>query len=70
MVEIMKGLPTEGDLSYVMRFPWAAINVPFASALQKGQWTDEPLQSESAALGQNLGFLTFAPSHMVSADYK
>jgi hypothetical protein len=53
-----------------MRFPWSAINVTFASAFQKGQWTDQPLQSESAALGQNLGFLTFAPSHTGSADYK
>lgn len=69
-VEVMKGSPTEGALSYVMRFPWAAINVAFASAFQKGQWTDQPLQSESAALGQNLGFLTFAPSHAGSADYK
>jgi hypothetical protein len=70
MVKIMKGSPTEGALSYVMHLPWAAINVPFASALQKGQWIDQPLQSESAALGQNLGFLTFAPSHTGSADYK
>jgi hypothetical protein len=54
----------------LMRFPWATINVSFASALQKGQWTDQPLQTKSAALGQNLGFLTFAPSHMDSADYK
>ena len=69
-VEDMKGSPTEGALSYVMRFPWAAINVAFASAFQKGQWTDQPIQSESAALGQNLGFLTFAPSHTGSADYK
>jgi hypothetical protein len=37
MVEIMKGSPTEGALRYVMRFPGAAINVPVASALQKGQ---------------------------------
>jgi hypothetical protein len=53
-----------------MRFPWATINVPFAPALQKGQWTDQPLQSESAALGQILGFITFAPSHTGSAYYK
>jgi hypothetical protein len=70
MVKIMKGSPTEGALSYVMRFPWAAINVAFASAFQKGQWTDQPIPSESAVLGQNLGFLTFAPSHTSSADYK
>jgi hypothetical protein len=70
MVEIMKGSPTEGALSYVMRFPWAAINVAFASAFQKGQWIDQPLQFKSAALGQNLGFLTFAPSHTGLMDYK
>jgi hypothetical protein len=70
MVEIMKGSPTKGALSCIMRFPWAAINVTFASAFQKGQWTDQPLQSKSATLGQNLGFLTFAPSHTGSADYK
>jgi hypothetical protein len=69
-VKVMKGSPTKGALSYVMRFPWAAINVAFASAFQKGQWTDQPLLSESAALGQNLGFLTFSPSHTGSADYK
>jgi hypothetical protein len=51
-----------------MRFPWAAINVALASAM--GQWTDQPLQSESAALGQNLGFLTVAPSHTGLVDYK
>jgi hypothetical protein len=68
-VKIMKGLPTEGALSYVMRFPWAVINVAFASAFQKWQWTDQPLQSKIAALGQNLGFLTFAPSHTGLADY-
>jgi hypothetical protein len=69
-VEVMKGSPTKGALSYVMRFPLAAINVAFVSAFQKGQWTDQPLQSKSAALGQNLGFLTFSPSHTGSADYK
>jgi hypothetical protein len=69
-VKIMKGSPTKGALSYVMRFPWAAINVAFASTFQKGQWTDQPLQSKRAVLGQNLGFLTFAPSHMGLADYK
>jgi hypothetical protein len=59
-----------GALSFVIDFPWAAINVAFASALQKGHWSAQPVQSESEVLGQNLGFLTFAPSYATSADYK
>jgi hypothetical protein len=55
MVKIMKGSPTKGALSYVMRFPWAAINVAFASAFQKGQRTDQPLQSIREGAGSKLG---------------
>lgn len=69
-VETMKDSPKDGALSFVVRFPWAAINVSFASALQKGHWSDQPVQTENAAPGQNLGILTFAPSHTESADYK
>jgi hypothetical protein len=38
--------------------------------LQKGQWFNQSIQSESLLLGQNLGIMTFAPSCTSSADYK
>jgi hypothetical protein len=69
-VDAMKDSQTDGALSFAVRFPWAAINVSFASAFQKGHWSDQPVQTENAAPGQNLGLLTFAPSHTESADYK
>jgi hypothetical protein len=57
-------------MAYVMRFPLAAINIAFSSALQKGQWLDQPIQAEGLLLGQNLALLSFAPSRTGSADYK
>jgi hypothetical protein len=66
----MKRSSTDGALSYVVRFPWAAIKVPFASAFQKGHWLDQPVQTENAVPGQNLWLLSFAPSHTESANYK
>jgi hypothetical protein len=59
-----------GVMAYVMRFLMAAINVAFSSALQKGQWSDQPIQAEGLLLGQNLGLLSFAPSCTGSTDYK
>jgi hypothetical protein len=69
-VEEMKSSSTDGAMSYVIKFPWATINVPFSSALQKGSWADQPIQAEGASLGQKIGFLTFAPSRAGSVDYK
>jgi hypothetical protein len=71
-IEHMRDSSSAGSsaMSYVLRFPFAAINVAFSSALQKGQWADQPVQSEGSMLGQNLGILTFAPSRESSADYK
>jgi hypothetical protein len=34
-IEAMKDSPRDGALIFVLRFPWAAVNVSFASALQK-----------------------------------
>jgi hypothetical protein len=59
-----------GAMTYVTRFPYAAIYVAFSSALQKGQWSDQPIQVEGLLLGQNLGILSFSPSRAGSADYK
>jgi hypothetical protein len=57
-------------MAYVTRFPMAAINVAFSLALQKGQWSDQPIQVEGLLLDQNLGILSFAPSRTGSVDYK
>jgi hypothetical protein len=57
-------------MAYVTPFPYAAINMAFYLALQKGQWLDQPIQVEGLLLGQNLGILSFAPSHTGFADYK
>jgi hypothetical protein len=59
-----------GAMAYVTHFPMAAINVAFSLALQKGQWSDQPIQAEVLLLGQNLGILSFAPSRAGSVDYK
>ena len=71
-IEQMRDVSSDGSsaMSYVTRFPFAAINVAFSSALQKGQWSDQPIQAEGSMLGQNLGILSFAPSRTGSADYK
>jgi hypothetical protein len=71
-IEHMRDSPAAGSgaMAYVMRFPLAAINIAFSSALQKGQWSDQPIQAEGLLLGQNLGLLSFAPSRTGSADYK
>jgi hypothetical protein len=51
-----------GAMAYLTCFLYAAINVAFSLALQKEQWSDQPIQLEGLLLGKNLGILSFAQS--------
>jgi hypothetical protein len=52
-IEHMRDSPAVGigAMAYVTRFPMAAIDVAFSLALQKGQWSDQPVQVEGLLLG-------------------